>query len=154
MNDIKNKLLYNESIKSITINFDHKKIKGIVTFHMYLANIKRYNKEFTKKVSIDNYHILDEIYPGVYYKISLLEQEVIATVLSGNTILEINGYLYKIICQNDLNRSIGESLLEPHRLLSSHDGLTENIETNLSLIQKRTKSTSLKSEQYNSRKKK
>ena len=146
LNLIFNKLSENDLVKIVDVSF--KNVQGKIAFHMFLANTKRYNKELTGKINENTIDILDNVYPGVYYKMSIIEKDIVHTVLSGNLVLYIGSSLYRIICQNDINRSITDSIIEPQKLYSSRDGLTENIETNLSLIQKRIKSTGFMCEQY------
>ena len=138
LNEIFDKLSKNELVKVVDVTF--KEVQGKIAFHMFLANTKRYNKELTGKINKKTIDILDKVYPGVYYKMSLIEKDIVHTILSGNLVLYIGTSLYRIICQSDLNRSISDSIIEPQKIYSSRDGLTESIETNVSLIQKRIKS--------------
>lgn len=146
LNEIFDKLSKNELVKVVDVTF--KEVHGKIAFHMFLANTKRYNKELTGKINKNTIDILDKVYPGVYYKMSLIEKDIVHTILSGNLVLYIGTSLYRIICQSDLNRSISDSIIEPQKIYSSRDGLTESIETNVSLIQKRIKSTGFMCEQY------
>lgn len=138
--------LLKDKIKKITTNKDFiytniiiNDISANICFHKYLADLKQFNKFFVNRINKNNYHILNNIYPGVYYKITLIDQSLNNLITSGNIFMEINGYLYYINIQNNINRSISDSNIEPTNIYGSRDGFTEDINTNISLIQKRIK---------------
>jgi len=148
-------LTYKDIIDSMNINEDIKTMELLIndcivniTFHRYLCNIKDFHKYFTRKIKENNYDILDKIYPGVYYKISLINSDIITMVMTGNLILNINETIYLVIIQNNLNRAISDSLFDAYNLFGSRDGLVENVETNISLVQKRLKSSNVVIESF------
>lgn len=110
-----------------------------ICFHRFLADVKQFNKFFMDRINNSNYHSLDKIYPGVYYKIQIIDNDINNLITNGNIFMEVNDYLYLINMQNNFNRSISDSILEPTNIYGSRDGFTESIEMNISLIQKRIK---------------
>lgn len=146
--EIENK--YQEIIKSMLTNEDIQNLEMIIndceveiTFHRYLCNIKDYHKYFIKKINKKTFAELDKIYPGVYYKVSVINDDIIATIMSGNLLIDIYGEIYIVIIQTLLNRSISDSLYDAFNLFGSRDGLIESVETNVALIQKRIKSSNI-----------
>ena len=151
-----NETILNRILKKLTeninVNMIDSEINGInmkLVFHRYLADLKRFNKDLTGKISLDNYKKLETIYPGVYYKTNLLEKDLYDSIFSGNIFLAINDVYYLITCQTDMKRSISDSIIEPNNILGARDGFIESIETNISLIQKRIRSTGLTIEKFN-----
>ena len=78
-----NETILNRILKKLTeninVNMIDSEINGInmkLVFHRYLADLKRFNKDLTEKISLDNYKKLETIYPGVYYKTNLLEKDL------------------------------------------------------------------------------
>lgn len=146
INDYLQSLSSNNNI--LTLDYDQKdEYKIIVCLHKYLSNTKRFHSDLSNKINKDNISILDKIYPGIYISIPFIKDEILSSVLSGNIIMLIKYgdfiFLYNVICQNEMKRSISDSILEPNNILGSRDGFIENIETNISLIQKRLKTNSL-----------
>ena len=151
-NDVILDQLLKKLTENINVNMIDSEINGInikVVFHRYLADLKRFNKDLTSKISIDNYKKLEKIYPGVYYKTNLLEKDLYDSIFSGNIFLVINDIYYLVICQTDMKRSISDSIIEPNNILGARDGFIESIETNVSLIQKRIRTTGLTIEKFN-----
>lgn len=120
-----------------------------LVFHRYLADLKRFNKELTEKINENTYNILETIYPGVYYKTNILEYDLYDAIFSGNIFVVIKDIYYIVICQTDMKRSISDSLMEPSNIFGARDGFIESLETNVSLIQKRLRSTGLIVEKFN-----
>ena len=147
MEDVMSKLCANKNIKEIVGRVNDITYK--IIYHIYLADIKRFIDDFTNKINSTNFHILNEIYPGIFHRISFFSDEIITNVTSGNIIFEVENCLYNCICQKDIGRSIQDSLLEPNNIYGPRDGLVENIETNIALIQKRMKSTSIIQKDFN-----
>ncbi len=136
-----NKMMKNINIISLEPEINNIKCK--IVFHKYLADLKTFNKYFTQKINIDSFNKLDTIYPGVFYKTNMLENELSEAIFSGNIFLVINNIYYLVICQTNMNRSISDSIIEPNNIMGSRDGFIESIETNVSLIQRRIKSPCL-----------
>jgi len=134
-------MLGNESIKISKLIINDMELE--ITFHMFLCNIKDFHKYFTSKISIKTYDKLDKIYPGVYYKLSIINNEINAHIMAGNLLLKANDKLYIVIIQNLLNRSISDTIIDAFNIYSSRDGLVESIDTNIALIQKRIKSSNI-----------
>ena len=98
-----NETILNRILKKLTeninVNMIDSEINGInmkLVFHRYLADLKRFNKDLTGKISLDNYKKLETIYPGVYYKTNLLEKDLYDSIFSGNIFLAINDVYYLI----------------------------------------------------------
>lgn len=141
LNERLQKIISNNTFVLSTITVNDVNIN--ICFHRYLADVKQFNKYFLERINKSNCHILDKIYPGVYYKIHTIDNEINNSIANGNIFLEVNDYFYTIIVQNNLNRSISASIIEPTNIYGSRDGFTESIETNISLIQKRIKCPTL-----------
>ena len=129
----------------INTTFEINSLKINICFHRFLADVKQYNKFFIDRINIKNYHKLDIIYPGVYYKIHQIDDDINNLITNGNIFIEINNYLYFVNMQNNFNRSISDSLIEPSNIYGARDGFTESIELNISLIQKRIKCSTFRS---------
>lgn len=139
--DIITSMLTNEDVQNLEMKINDCLVE--ITFHRYLCNIKDYHKYFIKKINKETYTELDKVYPGVYYKVSVINDDLIATIMSGNLLIEIYGEIYIVIIQTLLNRSISDSLYDAFNLFGSRDGLIESVETNVALIQKRIKSSNI-----------
>ena len=137
LSDRLNKLTKNTNFILTNININNVSLN--ICFHRFLADVKQYNTYFMDRINSSNYHKLDEVYPGVYYKVYSIDDDINNIITNGNIFLEVDDYLYFINMQNNFNRSISESLIEPTNIYGSRDGFTESIEMNLSLIQKRIK---------------
>lgn len=145
---------FKETIKNILLNKEFKslnfKIEDIIctiTYHKTLSDVKTYNKYFVNKITTNNISYLDKVYPGVYFKITCLDSEIISLVSMGFMLFEANEYLYYINMQSEMERSISESLIEPHNILGARDGFVENINKNIGLIQRRIKCTTFVNEE-------
>lgn len=143
-------MMYNQIIKDLSSNESIVTKKLIIndcdieiTFHNYLCNIKDFNKYFVNKISKDNYKQLETIYPGVYLQVKIINNDIISSVTNGNLLLKVYDEIYIVNIQNILNRAISDNVFDAFNLFSSRDGLIESIETNISLIQKRVKSSNL-----------
>lgn len=132
-----------KNINIITLDSEINNLKVKLIFHKYLADLKTFNKHFTSKITETNLNKLDIIYPGVFYKTHMIENDLSNAIFSGNIFLIINDVYYLVICQMDLGRSISDSIIEPNNIMGARDGFVESIETNVSLIQKRIKSPCL-----------
>ncbi len=139
--DIISSMLINEDIKSLELKINDCNVQ--ITFHRYLCNIKDYHKYFIRKINKETYHELDKIYPGVYYKVSSINEDIVTSIMAGNLLIDVYGELYNVIIQTILNRSISDSLYDAFNLFGSRDGLIESVETNIALIQKRIKSSNV-----------
>lgn len=139
--EIINSLLFNESIVTNNLYINNCEIE--ITYHKYLCNIKDFNKYFVNKITKENYKNLESVYPGVYINISIINNDIISYITNGNLILKIYDEIYLVNIQNLLNRAISDNVFDAFNLFSSRDGLIESIETNISLIQKRVKSSNL-----------
>ena len=137
LNERLNKLITNNNFILKEININNLKVN--ICFHRFLADVKQFNKFFMDRINENNYQKLDLIYPGVYYKIYSIDDDINNLITNGNIFIEINDYLYFINMQNNFNRSISESILEPTNIYGARDGFTESIEMNISLIQRRIK---------------
>lgn len=152
--------MYNQEINKILTNIEDNaninlidseinNIQCTLVFHKFLANLKIFNKDFTNKINYENKFKLDKVYPGVYYKTNLITNDILEAILSGNIFLIIENCYYIVTCDSELKRSISDSILDPSNILGPRDGFIESIETNVSLIQKRIKSTGLRIEKLN-----
>lgn len=105
----------------------------------------RHNEELLKQQpTIDHFKIMlssAQVFQGETF------QEVIDQILSGGTILLINGFKKALFVseQSWVQRSVDEPLSEAV-VLGPREGFTENIRTNASMIRRRLKTTKLKFE--------
>lgn len=114
-------------------------------FYESMASPKHFNDFYFDKINKSNYLSLQEVLPGVIYKLTDFTKESLVYHLSnGNMIIIINDEVCYFL---DLSiipvRSTSKSELDPNNLLDSHDGFIENTNKNLALIRKRIKSVDL-----------
>lgn len=140
-NKIIKSMLGNESIKNMPLLINDCEVE--LTFHLFLCNIKDFHKYFISLITKENCNYLEKIYPGIYYPVNIINNDLNAHIMMGNLILKVYDSIYIVIIQNLLNRSISESFFDAYNIFSSKDGLVESIDTNIALIQKRLKSSNI-----------
>lgn len=146
--EILNNITNNINIFKLHLQIDN--IACTIYLHKDLANINEFNKYYIKKINKNNITNLDNEFPSTFEKVGEITINSISNLIfTGNIVLEIDdeNILYKISLSKVPERSPSESLLDPANVYGSRDGLVEDINKNLSLIQRKLKADNLKIEE-------
>lgn len=120
-----------------------------------LVNIDLMQRDFLNPILNMEYTDLQKqdklgIIPVASLSFPVYINEVVNNVLSGNTVLIVEGINYAISCSLNKfeNRAMGEPITEKN-IRGSHEGFIENIKTNMSLLRKLIRNKDLKFNTFN-----
>lgn len=120
-----------------------------IMYVIELVDIRRFNYEIKPFITNDNYRNLKEKFLGLCNVITDISQSNLEYLLYiGKILVFFDDVYYYFEYANFAKRAIAPSYLDPEDPMAAHDGLIEELNTNITLIKKRLKTSELKTDKY------
>lgn len=150
IDDFIDKCKQNDDLIVTNYEISNSNLSNIIIVYMIdMVDIKKFNFEIKPYLNEDTINNIDKKFLGIGKNISDISFNNLDLLLySGNILLFYNE---KILCfdfANKVKRTPTKSAIDPEDPLSSQDALIEDLNTNITLIKKRIKSSDLKIDKY------
>lgn len=120
-----------------------------VMYVIELSDIRRFSYEIKPYITKENFMNLDQKMLGLCTRITDISLDNLDYLLYlGKILIFFDEDYYYFELSNLPKRSITSSFIDPEDALASHDALIEELNTNITLIKKRLKTSKLKTDKY------